>query len=60
MITSLRTVLTLAFMLIVGNLLAQPGPPPNPDVPLTGMEILVGVGVIFGARKILELRRNKK
>ena len=60
MITSFRIFLTLAFVLVVGNLLAQPGPPPNPDAPLTGIEILVGVGVLFGAKKIFEMRRNKK
>lgn len=37
---------------------AQPGPPPDPDVPITGIEWLLVTGGIFGARKIY--KRFKK
>lgn len=60
MVTSFRLLLTLLFVFIIGNLLAQPGPPPNPDAPMTGIEILIGLGSLFGAKKIFEARKNKK
>ena len=39
---------------------AQPSDPQNgtPDVPITGIEILIGAGALIGARKIARLRRK--
>jgi hypothetical protein len=40
---------------------AQPPNDPNsdPDVPITGIEILIGAGALLGARKIASLRSKK-
>ena len=42
---------------------AQPGDPsakPDSTVPLTGIEILVGLGGLFGAKKMFDSRKKKK
>ncbi|HPM32692.1 MAG TPA: hypothetical protein PLJ60_20330 [Chryseolinea sp.] len=40
--------------------LAQPtNPSAPPDVPITGIEILIGAGALIGARKIARLRNKK-
>ncbi len=41
--------------------LAQPSNPsaPPPDVPITGIEILIGAGALLGARKIARARNKK-
>lgn len=37
-----------------------PGDPDtDPDVPITGIEILVGLGGAFGAKKYFDLRKKK-
>ncbi|MFZ6014001.1 MAG: hypothetical protein ACOYXT_26915 [Bacteroidota bacterium] len=42
------------------DLLAQPGDPEtDPDVPISGIEILIGLGGLFGAKKIYDLRKKK-
>jgi hypothetical protein len=39
---------------------AQPGDPgTDPDVPISGIEVLIGAGGIIGVKKMLE-KRNKK
>ena len=53
-----RVFLTLALVLILGQLVAQPGPPPPPDVPVTGIEYLIGLGGLYGLRKLIN--RSKK
>jgi hypothetical protein len=56
----LRSTLLLGFLLVVTFASAQPGgPPPNPDVPITGLELLVGGGIYLGVRNILN-RNSKK
>jgi LPXTG-motif cell wall-anchored protein len=44
--------------------LAQPGDPrtgdPDSSVPLTGIEVLVGLGSLFGVKKIFESRKKNK
>ncbi len=45
---------TLALVFIAGQLMAQPGPPPDPDVPITGIEYLIGMGALFGVRRIVK------
>jgi hypothetical protein len=42
------------------NVLAQPGDPPPPDVPITGIEILIGLGGLLGVKKIREVRKRKQ
>jgi len=42
---------------------AQPGDPasgPPDSTPLTGIEILVGLGSLFGAKNIFDSRKKKK
>ena len=31
---------------------AQPGPPPDPDVPISGIEFLLGGGALLGIRQL--------
>lgn len=39
---------------------AQPGDPEtNPDVPISGIEILLGLGGLWGARKYAQLRKKR-
>jgi hypothetical protein len=39
---------------------AQPGDPGgDPDVPITGIEILIGAGGALGVKKVLEKRKKK-
>jgi hypothetical protein len=56
-----KTLLQLFLLLIVGcwPVLAQPGDPAgDPDVPITGIELLLAAGGLLGARKLLQ-SRNK-
>ena len=49
--------LILTLVLVIGFQMsfAQPGDPGgNPDVPLTGIEYLLGLGALFGFRKIMK------
>ncbi len=52
-------ILTLVLTSIV--VYAQPpnNPSGDPDVPITGIEILLSVGALFGAKKILGKSKNK-
>jgi hypothetical protein len=39
---------------------AQPGDPSgDPDVPITGIEILLSAGALFGIKKLLGKSKNK-
>lgn len=41
--------------------LAQPGDPGgDPDVPITGVEILMGIGSLFGASRFLKGKNKSK
>jgi hypothetical protein len=51
---------TLALILIFGQLMAQPGPGPDPDVPITGIEYLVGLGALLGIKKIMKSFSKEK
>ena len=53
--------LFVLFMASPLNVFAQPGDPtPDPDtVPITGIEILVGLGGLMGIRKMRDLRKKK-
>ncbi|HRI33955.1 MAG TPA: hypothetical protein PLD02_09375 [Saprospiraceae bacterium] len=60
-------ILVLVFVNLVSFLvLAQPTPPGdpggggNPSVPITGIEFLVGGGLIFGFKKVLSKIKSKK
>jgi hypothetical protein len=59
---------TLVFCLaiIIGaatSTFAQPGDPGgggDPDVPISGIEILLGLGGLYGARKVYQQNKKKK
>ncbi len=67
---SLFFLLTLAIVIVVGLLQpawAQPpgnpcpgGPPCDPDVPITGIEILIALGGALGIRKFLTSKKNSR
>lgn len=65
------TLLVIACVMLVGSLqpvYAQPGgggnpcpfPPCNPDVPISGIEILLAAGGVLGVKKLLGLNRKPK
>jgi hypothetical protein len=68
---SLFLLLTLTIIILVGSIqpvLAQPappgnpcpgGPPCNPDVPISGIEILLVLGGALGLRKFARSKSNK-
>lgn len=40
--------------------ICQPGDPgTDPDVPISGIEILIGLGGLLGAKKIFDAKRKK-
>jgi hypothetical protein len=64
---SLKKFLVIIFLLSpVGFAFCQVGPPPpgdpmtdpDPTVPITGIELLIGAGALFGAFKALEKKKN--
>ena len=56
-----RLVLLLIFFNLVSLvLLAQPGDPGGNPTPITGIEILVGGGIILGIKKIITGFKSKK
>lgn len=61
MILKLRKTVIIICLLISGHaLFAQPGDPGgDPDVPITGIEILIGAGALFGLKRTLSKRDNK-
>lgn len=55
-------ILTISLIMICSFMsLAQPGGDPggggNPTVPISGIEILLGVGGLYGARKFLQKKK---
>jgi hypothetical protein len=51
--------LFFALTMTVTKLFAQPGDPSvDPDVPITGIEILIGLGGALGIRKLIMAKRN--
>jgi hypothetical protein len=51
----------VACMVVVTTSNAQPGPPAgDPDVPISGIEILIGIGSLFGAKKFYDFRKRTK
>lgn len=58
----LKLFLAFTFILLIQvTVFSQviPPDPPKPDVPITGIEILIGAGALIGARKIMRLRSKK-
>jgi hypothetical protein len=57
-----KHLLTLFLLAITGFALAQPGggPPPDPGqpVPISGIEILIGAGLLYGIKNSLDRKRK--
>ncbi len=56
------TLLTLMFSVLVLNGIAQPGDPQGgvkPDVPISGVEILVGMGILLGFKRLVSKNSRK-
>ncbi len=61
----LFTVVFFSLLLVVTSAtdtFAQPGDPNDPDnpVPITGLEYLVGGGILYGVRSLLKARKDGK
>ena len=55
-----RLLFILLALLMPVFCLAQPGDPGgNPDVPITGIEYLIGGGALLGARALLKRMKQK-
>ena len=55
-----RSIVLSLFLFGALQLFAQPGDPGgggDPDVPITGIEILVGIGGALGARKLFKKKK---
>lgn len=55
----IRIYLVLILLLVSASLLAQPGPPDDPDIPISGIEILLLLGGVLGLRKFY-VKSNSK
>lgn len=60
----LKRTIVLTFLLISGYTIgAQPNPPgdpgTDPDVPITGIEILIGAGALLGVKRAIGHKKNK-
>ena len=56
-----RFVLFVIFILLPAFLLAQPGDPGgDPDVPITGIEILLALGGVLGIKKLFIRNKTKE
>ena len=56
-----RLVLFAIFILLPAFLLAQPGDPGgDPDVPITGIEILLALGGVLGIKKLFIRNKTKE
>ena len=56
-----RLILFVLFILLPAFLLAQPGDPGgDPDVPITGIEILLALGGVLGIKKLFIRNKTKE
>jgi hypothetical protein len=56
----IRSTLVLALMVVSATAFGQPGDPGgDPDVPITGLEYLIGGGALFGIRTLLKRMKQK-
>jgi hypothetical protein len=57
----LLTLLALAIFLCPMITLGQPGDPGgDPDVPISGIEILIGLGALFGIKRLNGIRKKSQ
>ena len=55
----LKPIAVLVFCFLFGVANGQPGPPPANPVPISGIEILLGVGALLGAKNLWDTRKRK-
>lgn len=56
-----RFILSTLLCLLVIGVWAQPGDPSSdPDVPITGIEILIALGGVLGLKKFISTRKNSQ
>lgn len=56
----LKHTITVLLIFISCSLTAQPGDPNgDPGVPITGIEILISMGALFGVKKLLGKSKQK-
>ena len=56
-----RSVLVLLLTVVCTWVFGQPGDPGgDPDVPITGLEYLIGGGALYGIRTLLKKRMKQK
>ncbi len=56
----MKTNLIIILLFIASPMLAQPGDPSaDPDIPITGIEVLIALGGALGMRKLISDRRKK-
>ena len=47
-------------MLLTSSVFAQPGDPPDPDIPIDGgISLLIAAGALYGSKKIYDARKKK-
>lgn len=57
---ALRLIIVLFVLCLFGlNSYAQPEDPPDPEVPISGIEYLLGAGAIYGLKKSFARRKTK-
>ena len=60
---STLAILFIFFVLALSTIAQPPGDPgggTDPDVPITGIEVLLGVGGALGAKKLMKRRKSVK
>ncbi|MBY0435975.1 MAG: hypothetical protein K2U26_17935 [Cyclobacteriaceae bacterium] len=58
---AITPLLVLLFILFPLLGISQPGDPGgDPDVPITGIELLIGGGVMYGVKNLLQRRKSGK
>jgi hypothetical protein len=56
-----KVILLTCFMILPWLGISQPGDPEtDPDVPISGIEILIGLGGLYGAKKYVDLKRKNR
>lgn len=57
-----QVVILILFFIPFYGMNAQPGDPgddPDNPVPIGGIEILIALGALFGAKKVYDIRKNR-
>jgi hypothetical protein len=56
-----KTAILFGIIFFAARLMAQPGDPGgDPDVPISGIELLIGAGGIYGLRKMMQKNKNRQ